>query len=193
MKAWWQLWEKCFTPDECVKLIEYAKTLPPVEGGIGHGGQFHQNKQVRSSIIRWIPRYPRGDAFMLDFFARISARAEWSNNQAFGFDLRHYTEVQFTEYDSEYDGHYDEHEDNTWVTKEFMPEERKMSMVIQLSDPKDYEGGRLMLKNDPLPDDRFRGQGDMIFFPSFNRHSVTPVTSGKRYSLVTWFKGPPFR
>ena len=32
-----------------------------------------------------------------------------------------------------------------------------------------------------------------ILFPAFNRHMVTPVKLGKRYSLVTWFVGPKFR
>ena len=32
-----------------------------------------------------------------------------------------------------------------------------------------------------------------IFFPSFLMHRVTPVKQGTRYSLVSWFLGPPFK
>ena len=36
-------------------------------------------------------------------------------------------------------------------------------------------------------------QGDLIIFPSFIWHRVTPVTRGVRKSLVLWFIGPPFK
>jgi PKHD-type hydroxylase len=71
-------------------------------------------------------------------------------------------------------------------------ETRKLSMVIQLSEPL-YTGGTLDLENDPLPPGVFARKGSAIFFPSFNWHRVTPVTAGVRYSLVCWFMGPPFR
>ena len=35
-------------------------------------------------------------------------------------------------------------------------------------------------------------EGSIIVFPAFMEHRVTPVTRGTRYSLVTWFVGPPF-
>ena len=33
----------------------------------------------------------------------------------------------------------------------------------------------------------------IVIFPSNKWHRVRPVTSGVRKSLVTWFRGPPFR
>ena len=36
-------------------------------------------------------------------------------------------------------------------------------------------------------------QGQAIFFASFIRHRVAPVTKGIRRSLVMWFGGPPLR
>ena len=36
-------------------------------------------------------------------------------------------------------------------------------------------------------------QGQAIFFASFIRHRVTPVTRGVRKSLVMWFGGTPFK
>ncbi len=35
--------------------------------------------------------------------------------------------------------------------------------------------------------------GDLIIFPSFIDHKVSPVTKGVRYSVVAWFGGPPFK
>tara|TARA_B100000749_G_scaffold276371_1_gene263452 strand:- start:469 stop:1041 length:573 start_codon:yes stop_codon:yes gene_type:complete len=65
---------------------------------------------------------------------------------------------------------------------------RKLSMSIFLNS--DYEGGDFeMDEEDKIP--RFE-EGSIIVFPSFLKHRVTPVTKGVRYSLVSWFVGPPF-
>lgn len=37
------------------------------------------------------------------------------------------------------------------------------------------------------------GRGSVIIFPSYVWHRVKPVTRGKRYSLVVWNLGHPFR
>ena len=114
-----------------------------------------------------------------------------ANEVAFGFDIASFSSVQFTEYDGEKKGKYDWHEDNSW--KKNTPFDRKLSMCVQLSRREDYEGGNLELQNDPFANNVFVNQGDVIVFPSFNRHRVLPVTKGKRFSLVTWFVGPKFR
>ena len=36
-------------------------------------------------------------------------------------------------------------------------------------------------------------QGQAVFFASFIRHRVAPVTKGNRKSLVMWFGGTPFK
>ena len=35
--------------------------------------------------------------------------------------------------------------------------------------------------------------GDVVVFPSIIPHRVRPIKSGKRYSLVGWYGGPPFK
>jgi predicted 2-oxoglutarate/Fe(II)-dependent dioxygenase YbiX len=55
---------------------------------------------------------------------------------------------------------------------------RKISAAIQLSDPSEYEGGRLIVKGYSTP----VGQGTMILFHSLSSHEVTPITKGMRYS-----------
>jgi PKHD-type hydroxylase len=36
-------------------------------------------------------------------------------------------------------------------------------------------------------------QGFVALFPSYVLHEVKPVTSGTRYSLVSWITGKPFK
>jgi len=69
---------------------------------------------------------------------------------------------------------------------------RKLSLVLQLSDPKDYEGGELILHLSEEPTVVPKKQGYVTIFPSFVLHEVTPVTSGTRHSLVSWISGKPF-
>ena len=70
---------------------------------------------------------------------------------------------------------------------------RKLSLVVQLSDPEDYEGGDLEIYTGHEPLVVKKKKGMTAFFPSYQLHGVTPVTKGTRYSLVVWVHGPAFR
>jgi PKHD-type hydroxylase len=71
------------------------------------------------------------------------------------------------------------------------PPVRKISMTILLSDPSTFKGGNLeFMEKNKVPELK---QGQAIFFASFIRHRVAPVTKGMRRSLVMWFGGTPFK
>jgi len=71
---------------------------------------------------------------------------------------------------------------------------RKLSMSVVLNN--NFEGGEFEFASyskkqceiTPIPAEA----GSIILFPSSMEHRVAPVTKGIRYSLVTWFLGPPF-
>lgn len=67
---------------------------------------------------------------------------------------------------------------------------RKLSFVIQLSSPEDYDGGKLILYNNSEEHESPNDIGTLITFPSSIMHEVTPVTRGIRHSLVGWIVGP---
>jgi hypothetical protein len=110
---------------------------------------------------------------------------------------------QFTIYDTIGD-HFLEHKDqdvghhvNNWFKEQDYPKKymyRKISCSIQLSNPEDYEGCSLQIRN--KREQRMSPpatQGSVIAFPSYADHIVTPLTSGKRYAMVGWFFGPQWR
>jgi PKHD-type hydroxylase len=66
-------------------------------------------------------------------------------------------------------------------------------MVVQLTDPDEYEGGELELCLGGEPFVVPREQGTLITFPSYVLHRVKPTTKGTRHSLVGWVTGRPFR
>ena len=64
-------------------------------------------------------------------------------------------------------------------------------MTLLLSPENEFEGGDLELgKSGNVAKLK---QGHAIFFASFIRHRVKPVTRGRRQSLVMWFGGTPFK
>ena len=76
---------------------------------------------------------------------------------------------------------------------------RKLSMTVNLTDPKNYAGGNLKFDFGHHHNKRFhvcheiRPRGSIIIFPSYTHHCVTPVTRGTRYSLVLWSLGKPWK
>ena len=80
---------------------------------------------------------------------------------------------------------------------------RKLSVTVSLSDPEDYEGGLLefdtRIHDEPdskhyiVPCKQILPKGSICVFPSFTHHRVSPVTKGKRLSLVQWNLGPEWR
>ncbi len=70
--------------------------------------------------------------------------------------------------------------------------DRKLSVIIQLSDSDEYIGGNFEFDEIKTNVD-FQPQRTVIIFPSYLRHRVSPVTFGTRRSLVTWYYGPKWR
>ena len=71
---------------------------------------------------------------------------------------------------------------------------RKLSFVVQVSNPDDYEGGNLQLLDEA--DNSYiapRKRGTVILFDSRTRHRVLPVKSGLRKSVVGWVVGPRWK
>ncbi len=185
MKAW-SLHRPClFTPAECDEITQFVSE----QGGehdatVLSGGQFIVNPTMRRSKVRWLDR---GNKQLDMVFYRLQTFAEKVNAEVFGFDLRSFPKLQFAEYHGDEKGHFDWHIDNNWTGDETMG--RKLSVVVMMSKPEDFAGGVFELAHGAPK----LGQGDVIAFPSFHRHRVTPVTSGIRRSMAAWIHGPAFK
>lgn len=71
---------------------------------------------------------------------------------------------------------------------------RKLSIIVQLSDPEEYSGGEVQLQYS----DRSTGfipkqKGTVIVFDSRTLHRVKKIKSGRRKSLVGWVTGPRWK
>lgn len=191
MNSWWQMWAGALTAAECQDIVDRGLRLPAQNASVGFGAGNRQDAKMRRSTVRWVLTNDRAWRDVVD---RLDWYFRYANDAAFGFDLSKAHELQFTEYDAGVEGHYDWHLDHDW--KDARPAMRKLSLVLQLTDPADYEGGELQLQEDALNEEakaNLRKRGTVIVFPAFNRHRVTPVTRGRRYSMVSWMQGPQFR
>lgn len=178
----WQLWSGEISKEYCESFVKELSKLPPQEATT-----FNGDSDYRSSIVRWASHEESIACLFESYFLK-------ANGNAFAVELGRTQdiEIQFTEYDSKYQGQYKVHHDIDWNGTK--PYQRKLSMVVQLSDPADYEGGELQFTEVTNPDkEALQKQGSIIVFPSYLQHAVTPVTKGKRYSLVLWLSGPRWK
>ena len=145
-------------------------------------------------------KFRNSDVVLLDsdkydkLFQLVWKFALEANKFAYGFDISNIENVQFSVYDSSYKGKYDWHIDTFWAGGSLY--DRKISLITQLSDPSEYEGGQFEIKNIELTKKEREGinkKGSIITIPSFVQHRVTPVTKGRRLSLITWIEGNNFR
>lgn len=189
MNGQWCYWKSHFTKEKCAEIINQAKTIQSQPGTIGMSDGVNVDESFRRSQIRWIPRQD----YWIPLYEEIERITKRSNDDWFDVRYNHLPPLQFTEYDSAYLGEYKMHQDVIWPSKG--DTERKLSFVIQLSDPTDYQGGDLKFHfTSPTPDPvEIKHQGTVIFFPSLVHHQLEPVTAGMRYSLVGWWEGPNWR
>lgn len=172
--------EQGFTIDEVSKIKEICDSFPRKEAKtIGN------LENYRLSNISWIP-LNTDTFFIYNKITELSKVANFKTN--WNFDLWGFQdELQYTVYLGN-GGHYDWH-----VDLGIKISNRKLSCVVQLSEPNDYAGGELQLNIGDKSLTAPKTIGSVIFFPSFILHRVTPVTSGVRKSLVFWISGSNFR
>lgn len=173
-----------FSAAECARVIEIAQAAELKAAGLV--GQV-TNHNIRRADIAWLDER-EGAGWVMD---RIIALVAEANRQVFGFDLSEFAESpQVARYGAENEGHFGWHSD---IGEGPVARKRKLTMVVQLSDPEGYEGGTLELRPDLAIRAADRARGTATLFPSFMLHRVTPVTRGERHSLTIWAHGPAFR
>jgi len=127
-----------------------------------------------------------------------------NKNAGWNFEFSWSEDAQFTVYkkDMHYDWHMDSRQEPYPATANpnLKGKIRKITSVLLLSDPKDFEGGELQFnfKNGggavkPLTVTELKGKGSLIVFPSFVWHRVKPVTKGVRYSMPIFHVGQPWK
>lgn len=187
MNQLWRLWSGVLDDSTVSEIITECEYYSPQDATIGLGGDT-SNDNYRVSEVRWIDKNDVNSKFIADLIWNYSSEA---NRNAFGFDIAMVNEIQYTIYHGSNQGKYDWHFDTFWANPTAF--DRKISIIIQLSDDSDYEGGNFELDSQYQQPKNLRTKGTILAFPSFISHRVTPVTKGTRKSLVAWIEGPKFK
>jgi PKHD-type hydroxylase len=206
LKNIYWMFESALSKEFCNDLIKLADSKEKKEALIGN---FSKKEKITKSDLKEIHKKRNSQVTWLNdkwiynqiipFIHKANENAGWN----FQFDWSE--SCQFTRYKLKqfYDWHVDSYNEpyHNPMDLNFHGKIRKLSVTCQLSEPEDYKGGELefhyinedpkkkeILKfNKPIP------KGSIIVFPSFVPHRVSPVTKGKRYSLVIWSLGYPFK
>ena len=180
------IWQNTLSTELCQHLIkEYFIKEEATEALIG--GEMTPGvaePETRVTNVCWIPADDLISVVLMNFALRANTKAGWN------FDVDSIGSVQIAEYLP--GGHYSWHTDTNVTEVDELSTQRKLSVVALLSSPDDYEGGGLELdrqSSNVMP----KNQGSVYVFPSTLDHRVVPITSGVRYSLTGWCRGPAFR
>lgn len=178
----WAYMDNVFSPEECDKIKRIALAKKKEDGTVGAN---KVDPKVRKNSVVWINERDKELNWM---YERLAQTAMTLNEQFFKFDLFGFCEdMQFTEYKTKGE-FYSEHMD-----KVYNGISRKLSFVVQLTDPEEYEGCELKLNTGGKPIVMKKNQGSVFAFPSYILHQVTPITKGTRHSLVCWVGGNNFK
>ena len=206
--------QSALSDKQCDDIIEYVKSTQEKERAkTGLGTYAKENYQdlvkQRNSHVCWV-----GEPWLYEILnpfidtANKSAgwNFQWEWNEVGQFT--HYKKGQF--YNWHFDGWgnpykstEDEPDSNLSTNnKNYVGKIRKLSSIIQLTDPKKYSGGELeFCFPDVKPDNKkrtriceeFKPRGSIVIFPSFLYHRIKKVIKGERNSLVCWSLGQPWQ
>lgn len=160
--------------EECKKIITENSNINLEQASIHDSNSNYElviDKKIRDSKIRFIE----------DQILETKIVSELKNQIVIkGYDFIGLENIQFTKYNQ--NGHYKWHTDSDPKNPK---NNRFYSVVVPLND--DYENGNLLIKDiDNTVYTMEKSVGSMHIFLSSLRHTVTPVSEGVRYSLVSW-------
>tara|TARA_A100001035_G_C27560326_1_gene398271 strand:- start:69 stop:692 length:624 start_codon:yes stop_codon:yes gene_type:complete len=167
---------------EELKEMEHFK-VDFEEAGVGGDRDDRNDHQVRNSKVHWWPEHHWACSIMSHYIGL-------ANKHFWEYDCTFMESIQVSVYEK--DGHYTWHSD--YGTSNEGDFTRKLSASLLVSDASEYMGGELefidyhgnLIK---APKEK----GTIIVFDSRVPHRVTPVTHGRRVSLVTWMYGPKLK
>jgi PKHD-type hydroxylase len=179
-------WFTLFDQEECDSVCKFMSEQETSKGQVLSLKPSLRDRLARNCKLAWIPM----DVHTSWMYLKIRDQVMHLNDRWLNFDLNGEIEaLQYLEYGfgQFYNWHTDSGHDEVAT--------RKLTCIIQLSDPSDYVGGRLQIDSQThLPNGNFvkyapKARGTAIIFPSHLRHIARPVLLGRRKALVAWFRG----
>jgi len=119
----------------------------------------------------------------------LGAKVKVCNFEMFSFNLSQFSEcIEYREFDEKY-----KNKDEWLMDVQVKNLQRKLTAILFLSDPSEYEGGELwMISSTGTHHVQERRKGSIIVFPSYLLYRFSDITKGNLKILVGWAEGPNF-
>ena len=167
-----------FSPDECKKIIDNCieELWSPVK--VYGSGNIHQTSMQR--LRGNLAEHP----YNLFRDAIVAA-----NNEIYKFNILGIIDTDYPQVARYTKGNFF----NFHTEINPMATTRKLSFLVMLNDPSEYEGGEIEFLNTELSHEETSKVGTIIVFPSFLTYKVKPIKKGKRYIITGSIHGDSFR
>ena len=184
-----------FDAGECARLIAALRPSPTTQAPVYIEGS---DKLVHENIRRTTSLHPADEIFSVVHSRLFEEKAALEGH--FGFALTDCERPQFLRYET--GDFFVRHQDGNTEQLEFDHlRVRKLSLIVFLNDhtlqPEEncFSGGSLNFYDpkDAGPDGPtafplFGEAGLLVAFTAETMHEVAPVTSGERFTVITWFR-----
>jgi predicted 2-oxoglutarate/Fe(II)-dependent dioxygenase YbiX len=175
----WYFLKSVYSVDECKEILDFCEKNKSSYLIDGHTSE----KKVSTFVVET----DKLENKLNKFFVSIHK----TNNMYFGYEL--FKEkpigVNINVYENE-NNEYPYHQD---VNKPGTMSDLKLTAILNLS-LKPYKGGDFcMFLGQDYKVEEINEPGNILIFPSFLYHKVTPVTEGQRITLSAWLEGPNFK
>jgi PKHD-type hydroxylase len=122
-------------------------------------------------------------------FMNIRSVTKKANDEIYDFNLLGIIDQDFPQvfkYSEKeyYDWHFD---------LNIMMPSRKITFIINLTDPEEYQGGAIEFLNIDTADANISEQGSCLIFPSYIPYRINPIKKGIKHILVGHIHGALFK
>ena len=119
----------------------------------------------------------------------LASKMKQCNSEMFSLNLRQFSEcIEYREFDETY-----KNTTNWFMDVQDKNIQRKLSAIMFLSDPSEYEGGELwIISSTGTNIVTKKAKGDIIVFPSYLLYRISEVKKGTLRILMCWAEGPSF-
>jgi PKHD-type hydroxylase len=171
------------TPTQCMMLRQDAEVIGMKRATVMKKDGTTRRSFARSCSSCWVPMAPHYKWL----YSIVNELTMAVNAEHYRFDITGVQQLQILKYNplQQFWWHYDTYTSEAPV--------RKMTMVVNLSDPSEYLGGGLQVKADLINGRFIREQGAGTWFPSYIEHRARAPIWGTRWVLVAWLTGPAWR
>ena len=173
--------EDALTPDQCDMIRQDAEIIGMKRAPVLAKDGRNVVSLNRTCSSCWIPKALHHNWI----YNYVWALAQETNDKHYQFAISDLQQLQILRYKPMqwFKWHFDTYDGSY----------RKLTMVINLSDPSTYLGGGLQVEADWENGDKSSVQGAASFFPSWIKHRARAPLFGERWVLVAWITGAAWR